>query len=353
MIEKPKLTREFIQSLPKAELHCHLDGSMRVQTIIDLAKEQGVKLPSMDAKKLKGHVSVIDDSITLPKYIKMFDYTLSVLQTPEALERTAYELVEDVHKDGVIYLEVRYSPILHTSKGMSEMQSVDAVLRGLKKGEKEFDVKSAVIVCGIRSISPESSYKLAELSVAYKNKGVVGFDLAGVEENFPAKDHKEAFYLIRNNNINTTIHAGEDYGPESVHQAVHYCGANRIGHGVKLKQDGDLLNYVNDHRIPLECCLSSNLQTGSVDKIENHPFKFYYDYGLRVTLNTDNTLVSNTTLTDEYMLAIKTFHLTMKDIKEIIINSFKSTFIGHRERTILIKEIAQKLDKYVDEKYFE
>ncbi|MFP4547592.1 MAG: adenosine deaminase [Fidelibacterota bacterium] len=348
-----ELTREFIQKLPKAELHCHLDGSMRVQTIIDLAKEQNVKLPSMDAKKLKSHVSVIDNSITLPKYIKMFDITLSVLQKPEALERAAYELVEDVHKDGVIYIEVRYSPVLHTQKGMTEMQSVDAVLCGLRRGEKDFGVRSGVIICGIRSISPEVSYQLAELAVAYKNKGVVGYDLAGVEENFPAKHHKESFYLIRNNNINTTIHAGEDYGPESVHQAVHYCGANRIGHGVKLKQDGDLLNYVNDHRIPLEQCLSSNIQTGSVDKIENHPFKFYYDYGLRVTLNTDNTLVSNTTLTDEYMLAIKTFKLTMKDIKEIIINTFKSAFMSHRDRTIMIKDVACQLDEFVNEKYYE
>lgn len=352
MNEKIKLTRDFIQSLPKAELHCHLDGSLRLETIIDLAKKHNVKIPSMDPKKLRGKVSVIDDNITLEKYIKMFDIALAVLQTPDSLERAAYELVEDAHKDGVIYLEARYSPILHTMKDMTEMQSVDAVLKGLKRGERDFGVKSAVIICGIRSISPESSYKLAELSVAYKNKGVVGYDLAGVEENFPAKDHKDAFYLIRNNNINTTIHAGEDYGPESIHQAIHYCGANRIGHGTNLKQDGDLLNYLNDHRIPLEICLTSNIQTGSVDKIENHPFKFYFDYGLRVTLNTDNTLVSNTTLTDEYMLAIKIFNLKMKDIKEIIINSFKSAFIPHRERTLLIKEVAEKLDNYVQEKYF-
>ncbi len=353
MSKKIKLTKEFIRKLPKAELHCHLDGSLRVNTIIDLAKKHNVKIPSMDSEKLKGKVSVIDDSITLPKYIKMFDITLSVLQTPDSLERAAYELVEDVHKDGIIYLEVRYSPVLHTEKGMSKMETVDAVLRGLKKGEKEFGVRSGIIICGIRSISPEVSYKLAELAVAYKNKGVVGYDLAGVEENFPAKDHKEAFYLIRNNNINTTIHAGEDYGPESIHQAIHYCGANRIGHGVKLKQDGDLLSYVNDHRIPLEQCLSSNIQTGSVDKIENHPFKFYMDYGLRVTLNTDNTLVSNTTLTDEYILAIKTFGLTMIDVKEIIVNSFKSAFMNHRERTIMIKTIARQLDEFVEEKYYE
>ncbi len=347
MNEKVKLTREFIKSLPKTDLHCHLDGSIRLETILELAEKDNIKLPSKEPKKLKKFVSVMDDTITLEKYINMFDVTLSVLQTPESLERVSYELIEDAHKDGIIYIEVRYSPILHTNRGMSSMESVDAVLRGLRRGERDFGVKSGVIVCGIRSISPKVSYILAELAVAYKNKGVVGFDLAGAEDNFPAKHHKEAFYLIRNNNINTTIHAGEDYGSESVHQAIHYCGANRIGHGVNLKQDGDLLNFVNDHRIPLEMCMTSNIHTGSVDKIENHPFKFYYDFGLRVTLNTDNTLISNTTLTDEYMLAIDHFNLNIMDIKEIIINSFKSAFMPHRERTLIIRKIAEQLDTYV------
>ncbi|MCF7740320.1 MAG: adenosine deaminase [Candidatus Marinimicrobia bacterium] len=347
MNKQVEINRKFIKSLPKVDLHCHLDGSLRINTILELAEKNNVELPSTDPKELKKHVSVMDQNITLPEYIDMFDLTLSVLQTYDALKRTAYELAEDASKENILYIEVRYSPILHTEGDLSTMETVDAVLEGLEKAEEDFNIKTGLIICGIRNISPEVSYKLAEVAVAYKNRGVVGFDLAGVEENFPAKDHREAFYLILDNNINTTIHAGEDYGPESIHQALHYCGAHRIGHGVKLKKDGDLLNYVNDHRVPLEICLTSNIHTGSVDKIDNHPFKFYYDYGLRVTLNTDNRLISNTTLTDEYMLAYKHFDLDIPDFKEIIINSFKSAFLPHRTRTELIKKIANELDTYV------
>jgi adenosine deaminase len=176
---------------------------------------------------------------------------------------------------------------------------------------------------------------------------VVGYDLAGAEENFPAKDHLAAFYLIRNNNVNVTLHAGEAYGPESIHQAIHYCGANRIGHGVRLREDGDLMNYVNDHRICLEMCLTSNVQTGSIDKLENHPIKFYHDYGLRVTLNTDNRLISGVSLVDEYMLAHRTFNFNMLDFKDFIISGFKSAFLEHRERTKLIKEVAHQIDDYL------
>jgi len=344
---KVKITEEFIRELPKTDLHCHLDGSMRLSTILDLAEKDKVKLSATDPKSLRKKVSVTGDNISLKKYIQMFDITLSVLQTPASLVRAAYELAEDASKENVLYIEVRYSPILHTERGMTPMESVDSVLQGLAQAEDDFKIKTGLILCGIRSISPEVSYQLAELAVAYKNRGVVAYDLAGVEENFPAKNHKEAFYLILNNNINTTIHAGEDYGPESIHQAVHYCGAHRIGHGVHLKQDGDLLNYINDHRIALEICLTSNVHTGSVPSFEKHPFKFYYDYGLRVTLCTDNRLISNTTLTKELMLAHKYYGLQISDFKEILINGFKSAFLPHRTRTIMIKKVADELDTYV------
>ncbi|MBU0713500.1 adenosine deaminase [bacterium] len=342
-----KITEEFIRELPKTELHCHLDGSLRLNTILELAEKDKVDLPTRDPDMLRKAVTVQSNGITLPEYIKKFDLTLKVLQTPESLTRTAFELAEDCSKENVLYLEVRYSPILHTKQGMTTMESVDAVIKGLKQAEEEFKIKTGIIICGIRSISPEVSYQLAELAVAFKNRGVVGFDLAGVEENFPAKDHKEAFYLILDNNINTTLHAGEDFGPESIHQAVHYCGAHRIGHGVRLKEDGDLLNYITDHRIAMEICMTSNIHTGSVKSYENHPFKFYYDYGLRVTLNTDNRLISNTCLTKEYMLAHQYFNFKILDFKEIIINGFKSAFLPHRDRTNMIRRIADELDTFV------
>ncbi len=342
-----KITEDFIRELPKPELHCHLDGSLRLETMLDLAEKDKVNLPTTDQDTLKKMVCATEQVGSLPNYLKIFDITLSVLQTPESLTRTAYELAEDCARENVIYLEVRYSPILHTNRGMTTMESVDAVLKGLRQAEQDFRIKTGIIICGIRSISPEVSYQLAELAVAFKNRGVVGFDLAGVEENFPAKDHREAFNLILQNNINTTLHAGESYGPESIHQAVHYCGAHRIGHGVRLKEDGDLLNYINDHRIALEMCLTSNVQTGSVKNYESHPFKFYFSYGLRVTLNTDNRLVSDTTLTNEYMLAHKYYNFSIRDFKEIIIHGLKSAFLPHRTRTEMIKQIADQLDTYV------
>ena len=177
--------------------------------------------------------------------------------------------------------------------------------------------------CAMRDRPASESKMLAEICVAFKNRGVVGFDLAGAEAENPAKDHMEAFTLVLKNNINCTTHAGVAYGPDSISQAIHYCGAHRIGHGTRLAEDGDLLNYVNDHRIPLEICLTSNLQTRSVQALEQHPFRFYLDYNLRVTLNTDNRLMSNTTVTDELMLAAKTFNLSLDEVKDIIVYGFK------------------------------
>lgn len=247
----PDLNRAFIHSLPKAELHCHLDGSLRVNTILGLAKDQGVDLPAKTADELRKLLEVGEDCKSLKEYLQPFTITNSVMQTEEALSRTTYELAQDCAEENIRYLEIRFSPILHVDKGLKLTEVVDAVLRGKAKAEKELDIKIGIIICGIRHINPGNSLKLAELCVAYKNRGVVGFDLAGAEENFPAKAHKEAFYLIINNNINATVHAGEAYGPESIHQAIHYVSANRIGHGTRLKEDSDLLNYVNDHRIPL------------------------------------------------------------------------------------------------------
>ena len=344
--------RDFLTELPKPELHCHLDGSLRLDTIRDLAQKQKVELPSQDPDLLSKAVQVRGRVKNLEEYIDKFKITLSVLQTPDALKRAAFELAQDAAAENVRLLEVRYSPILHQDRGMTPMESLDAVIEGLNEAEQSFNIKTGVIICGIRNFSIESSILLAELAIAYKYRGVVGYDLAGAEENFPAKDHLAAFYLIRNNNVNVTLHAGEAYGPESIHQAIHYCGANRIGHGVRLREDGDLMNYVNDHRICLEMCLTSNVQTGSVDKIENHPLKFYHDYGLRVTLNTDNRLISGVSLVDEYMLAHRIFNFNMLDFKDVIISGFKSAFLEHRERTKLIKEVAHQIDDYLGIFYY-
>ena len=339
-----ELNLDYFRRLPKAELHCHLDGSLRVKTILDLAKKQKVELPTKDPEQLKSMITIGDRLGSLEDYIARFELTLNILQTPEALERAAYELAEDSWNDGVRYMEVRYSPILHTREGMTSAESVEAVKRGLDRAEDDLGIGTGIIICGIRNISPEVSLRLADLAVQFKHKGVVGFDLAGAEENFPAKHHQEAFFLILKNNINTTLHAGEAFGPESIHQAIHYCGAHRIGHGTRLLEDQDLMHYVNDHRIALEVCLTSNVHTKSVRSLKEHPFKFYFEQGIRVTLNTDNLLVSNTTLSKEYLIAKETFGLTLNDFRDIIINGFKSSFMSHQERRAVIGSVVDELE---------
>ena len=338
------ISNDFLKKLPKVELHCHLDGSLRINTIIELAKLQKVSLPSSNYKGLKNILCIGEKRGTLEEYIARFDITLSVMQTPGSLTRIAYELIEDVASENVRYIEVRYSPILHTSKGMTLEEAVLSVRDGLKKGEKDFGVKSGIIVCGIRHISPEASLKLADLCVQFKNRGVVGFDLAGAEENFPAKDHREAFYMILNNNINATIHAGEAFGPSSIHQAIHYCGAHRIGHGTRLKEDKDLMNYVNNHRITMEVCLTSNWHTFSVRSLKQHPIRYYYDRGIRVTLNTDNRLMSDTTLTKEFGVARDIFNFSLHDFREVTIIAMKSAFLPHLERKQMIKNITTEME---------
>jgi adenosine deaminase len=340
-----EVTEELLRRLPKTELHCHLDGSLRVETILDLAEKQKVKLPADDPDGLRKLVVVPQECQSLVEYLRAFDITLSVMQEADALTRIAYELVEDCAKENVRYLEVRYSPILHTKKGLRLTHIVDAVLDGLAAAEKDFGVKTGVIICGMRNINPETSYRLAELAIAYKNRGVVAFDLAGAEEDYPAKKHKDAFFLILKNNINCTLHAGESYGPESIHQAIHYCGAHRIGHGTRLKEDGDLLNYVNDHRIPLEICLTSNVQTKAVKSFEEHPLRFYYDYGLRTTICTDNRLMSDTTITKELMRAHQYLGFTMPEIVDLIVFGFKSAFLPYRTKVKLLKSVLEELNQ--------
>ncbi len=321
-----KLTRDEILALPKIDLHVHLDGSMRLGTILDLAQQDGIELPAEDEEGLAQAMHVGQDCKSLEEYLEAFDITLRVLQGDGKLRRAAYELVEDAAAENVRYMEVRFSPVLHTREGLPLETVVHSVLEGLRQGKEEFGVESTVIICGIRNMSNEISYKLAQLAVSYKNDGVVGFDLAGAEYNYPPKDHLKSTYLIVNNNINVTVHAGEAAGAESIHQAIHYNKANRIGHGTRLFENGDLMNYVNDHRIPLEVCLKSNVQTKAVPSIEAHPLPMYYRKGLRVTLNTDNRLITNTTVTDELLLANQAFGFGMLDLKKIIMNGFKSMF---------------------------
>ncbi|MFL5263539.1 MAG: adenosine deaminase [Anaeromyxobacteraceae bacterium] len=346
----PPVTQELLQALPKTDLHCHLDGSLRLKTILDLAQEQKVKLPEETPEGLARAMHQGENCANLEDYLRAFEITLTVLQTEEALYRAAYELAIDAARENVRYLEVRYAPVLHTRRGLKPTTIVDAVLDGLRAAKREVGIKSNVIICGIRHIDPVTSLRLAELAVAFKNRGVVGYDLAGAEEGYPSKDHQAAFQLILDNNVNVTIHAGEAFGPESIAQAVHYCGAHRIGHGVRLRENGDLLNYLNDHRIPLEMCPSSNVQTRSVADMKSHPLKFYFDFGLRVTVNTDNRLITDTTSSKELWIAHREMGFTLEDLVEVIVQGFKSAFLPFREKRDLLervnREIAETLTRF-------
>ena len=341
------ITDELLHALPKTDLHCHLDGSLRLQTMLELADQQGVKLPADTVDGLGKAMKIGQRHASLEDYLKGFETTLSVMQTEDALYRTAYELAIDAAAENCKLLEVRYAPVLHLNKGLKPTVVVESVLEGLRAAQRETGIIAGVLVCGIRNMSPEISLRLAELSVAYKNRGVLGFDLAGAEHGNPAKDHKEAFQLILNNNINCTVHAGESYGPPSIAQALHYCGAHRIGHGVRLREDGDLLNYVNDHRIPIECCPSSNIQTSAVQDIETHPFKFYLDFGIRVTVNTDNRLITDTTVTKELKILSQQFKLTAKDIRNILVGGFKSAFLTFHDRAQLVRKVQNEMDEII------
>ncbi len=336
--------RGLLERLPKAELHVHLDGSLRPGTVWELAQEQDVELPADSEEGIGRWFRQELPERDLIGYLARFDVTTSVMQTPEALERIAFELLADAAAENVWYMEVRYAPILSTKRGLSPRQVVDAVQRGLARGQREHPRTQAYqIICGLRHFEPERALRMAALAVEYKGRGVLAFDLAGAEADNPAKRFREAFYLVLNANLNVTVHAGEAYGPESIHQALHWAGAHRIGHGVRLREDDDLVEYVRDHRIPLEMCPTSNVQTGAVDSIEEHPIREYFDRGVRVTVNTDNRLMSDTTMTRELALLVEHLGFDLEEIKKLLLNGFKSAFLRYPERKALIGEASEAL----------
>ncbi len=341
-----------IRSVPKVLLHDHLDGGLRTTTIIELAREMKYKkLPTTDPGELAEWFHRGANKGNLVEFLHGFDHTTAVMQTKESLQRCAYEMLEDMQKDGVCYVETRFAPVFHVNKGLYTEDAVLAVLEGLEKGKRDFGVGYGLILCAMRNM--KDSLEIAELAINFRDSGVVGFDLAGEEGGYPPKKHVDAFQFIQRSNFNITIHAGEAFGKESIWQAIQWCGAHRIGHATHLKEDiatgrgghtivfGELAQYILDKRIPLEICLLSNLHTGAVDKLENHPFKILYDNKFRVTINTDDRLMSNTTMTNEFLIAQRVFGITLDDIEKITLNSMKSAFIHYNERLHYIYNIIK------------
>ncbi len=334
---------ELLRRLPKAELHCHLDGSLRVETLLELAREYKQPVPRDDVDSLRDFMRV-DDARSLEDYLARFDVTLGVMQTADALERIAYELSIDAARDGVRYIEVRYAPVLNTRGGLSLEAAVEAPVRGLERAERDGGAMARVIVCGLRHMAPDSSLEYARLAVSYKHRGVVGFDLAGGELGNRASEHVKAFEYARAHDLACTCHAGEGADASYVADAVHQCGAHRIGHATRLIEDEPLTQFVRDRGIALEICLTSNVQTRAVESYRAHPLRHYFERGMNVVLNTDNRLMSGTTLTDEYLHAANALDFTFDELAQIALNGFSSAFLPREERDQLVARARAEIE---------
>lgn len=331
--------REQLRRLPKAELHVHLDGSLRAATMIDIARETGVTLPVQDTESLARWM-LVDDAGDLEDYLRRFDITIALLQRPEDIERVAYEMVADAAADGLRYLEVRYAPWLSTHQGLSLDDVIRAEWAGFQRGEREFGVVTRIISCTLRHWSPQRSLEIAEHSVSMRGSGVVGFDIAGGEAGRPCELHREAFDLAARGGLGITVHAGEAAGWESIFEAIHSCHAVRIGHGTRLFENPALLEYVREHQICLEVNITSNLQTRVVRSAAEHPVRRYFDAGVAVALGSDSWLMSGVSLTDEYVLAHEALGFTWSELQAISTTAFEHAFLPSEERRALLKRVA-------------
>lgn len=349
------LTLDNIRRAPKALLHDHLDGGLRPSTVLEMANEIGHELPADDVEGLATFFRTAAHSGSLVRYLEPFAHTVAVMQTPEALHRVAYEAVEDLAADSVVYAEIRFAPELHIDNGLSLDAVVEAVLAGFADGEKAVaaDGKTITVRCLVTAMRHAArSREIAELAIRFRDKGVVGFDIAGAEAGYPPTRHLDAFEYMRNNNGRFTIHAGEAFGLPSIHEAIAFCGADRLGHGVRIVDDiealpeggaklGRVAGIVRDKRIPLELCPSSNVQTGAVASIAEHPFAELARLRFRVTVNTDNRLMSDTTMSQEMLRLVEAFGYGWSDLERFTINAMKSAFLPFNERLAIIDEIIK------------
>jgi adenosine deaminase len=344
---------DLIKRAPKVLLHDHLDGGLRPSTIVELAATDGYdELPTTDPDALRAWFVEAASSGSLERYLETFAHTVGVTQTAEALRRVARECAEDLAADKVVYAEVRFAPELHMEKGLNEHDVVESVLAGFAEGQRLAaaagnPIRIGVLLTAIRTAT--HSRRIAELTVEFRDRGVVGFDIAGAEAGFPPTRHLDAFEYLRRENAHFTIHAGEAFGLPSIWEALQWCGADRLGHGVRIVDDitiapdgepllGRLAAYVRDRRIPLEMCPSSNVQTGAAESIERHPIGLLRRLGFRVTVNTDNRLMSDTSMTREMELLSDAFGYGLDDLQWFTVNAMKSSFIPFDERLAIINE---------------
>ena len=350
---------ERLKAAPKVLLHDHLDGGLRPETVVELAAEIGHRLPRTDARELGQWFVESADSGSLERYLETFDHTVAVMQNAEAIRRVASECVQDLAADGVVYAEIRYAPEQHLTAGLTLEQVVDAVREGFEHGMSvaERPIVARQLLTAMRHHA--RSMEIAQLAVAYRGAGVVGFDIAGAEAGYPPTRHLDAFEYLQRENAHFTIHAGEAFGLPSIWQAIQWCGADRLGHGVRIIDDisydesagladldgkvelGRLAAYVRDRRIPLEMCPSSNLQTGAAESIADHPIGLLAKLRFRVTVNTDNRLMSGTSMSRELALLAEAFDYDLADFRWFAINAMKSAFLPFDERLTIIETIIK------------
>ena len=339
----PSLTQDVLRRWPKVELHVHLDGSLRPATMLDLARAHGVPLPATTPDALARVVSG-RGAQTLEAYLEKYALTLAVMQTAEALERIAYELVVDAAAEHVRYIEIRYSPLLHRP-ALTLREAIESPLRGAARAAAETGTRVGLVLCAIRTRPPAESLELAHAAAEYRGAGVVGFDLAGQERGHPPGEHRAGFVYAARGGLGCTCHAGETEGPDSIRDALDACGASRIGHGTRLGEDAALLERVVNERVPLEVCLTSNLYTGAVASLAAHPVKEFLKAGAVVTLSTDARLVGGVTLTDEYLLAHTALGLSRDELARLVLNGCESAFLPEPERVALAARVQSELDQ--------
>src|SRR5580658_9005042 len=345
------VTLDQIRHVPKVLLHDHLDGGLRPATIVELARQTGYRgLPTNDAVELGHWMTSAAERGHLELYLEAFQHTVGVMQTRDALVRVAAECAEDLAADGVAYAEVRFAPELHVTAGLTLDQVVQAVLEGFAQGSAGRGIRVYALLTAMRTAA--RSLEIAELAVRYRDIGVVGFDIAGAEAGSPPSRHLDAFQYVARENFHITIHAGEGFGLPSIWEAVQWCGAERLGHGVRIVDDieitpegavrlGRLAAYVRDRRIPLEMCPTSNVQTGAAPSIAQHPLRLLRQLSFRVTVNTDNRLMSQVTLSSEFHRLVEEFGYGWSDIEWLTVNAMKSAFAGFDERLLLINTVIK------------
>ncbi len=352
-------TEEEIRRAPKVLLHDHLDGGLRPSTIIELADAVGYdRLPAREPEALGRWFVEAADSGSLERYLETFTHTVAVMQTAEALHRVAAECAFDLAADGVVYAEVRFAPELHTEAGLSLEQVIEAVLDGFADGTRQaaeagYQIRVGTLLTAIRHAA--RSMEIAQLAVRYRDIGVVGFDIAGAEAGYPPTRHLDAFEYLQRENAHFTIHAGEAFGLPSIWQAIQWCGADRLGHGVRIVDDivpgpqggaegaklGRLAAYIRDKRIPLELCPSSNVQTGAARSIAEHPIGLLTQLRFRVTVNTDNRLMSGTSMSREMALLAEAFGYGWEELRWFTVNAMKSAFLPFDERLVFINDVIK------------